>query len=723
MSLDRMSQAVRLHKDGHLDEAGALYAAILQQDPVNLDALHCAGVLLLQTGALEDAAVLFVRAVEVQPDNAPVLCNLGLALMRLGRDDEAADALTRSVTLASEEAKSRVLLGSLLVKQGRLHEAEPHLNKAVALAPGDEDARTAWENFHTLQRHLKQQQGERVLLLPEDLYRDRPLPFKMAILGACIAEHLVTACQRHGYVADHYLMRCPKNDPVPQVRWGNYDVVVVHLALRFLILQLHERLDYFLVNHISDEEYDRVLSEAKALIERRIADVNEAVGDEAQIFYLSFVETPSTHQGILLNNRRKSLYHFIRSLNDSMAGMLENRRNAHYIELNDLVRYHGDAAVTDTYEYHSTHAFITHQRGYDSVFKRIVHAMSVLRAEAPIKLIVTDLDNTLWDGVLADMDEVNPERLWGRPPLGYGEALLEFRRRGGLLAISSKNDYEPTVEGFRKLWGKQLRIEDFCSIKINWEPKSKAIREILQETNILPQNVLFIDDNPREIEEVTRVFPEIRTLSGDKITAWRHVILYSPQTQVARISDESATRTEMIQAKRERDHLAEQMDRDAYLRSLELTIQFDDITTADHPKFARAAELINKTNQFNTTGKRWSEADFGTYFSAGGRLMIASVSDRFTDNGLIAVAALKEHEMSQMVVSCRVFGLGVEDALVHRIQASRAGVPLFIPFVATGKNKTCELFLEQSVFSKDEAGFSLARPIGHPDWVRVVAAA
>ncbi|NLP61668.1 HAD-IIIC family phosphatase [Paraburkholderia sacchari] len=569
-------------------------------------------------------------------------------------------------------------------------------------------------------KESKEAQGQ-VHLLPDELYRGPASKLSVAVLGTCLAEGFVNAAVKGGHKADHYLMQSRAEDSVPQADWSQYDAVVVHLTLRQLSWSVSGRPDLFHTSHMTDGEYASALAVIKAQIQRMIGNINAAVGSAAPVFYFSFIEPPAAYQGVLLNNRRKSLHHFVRTLNDDLATMLEELPNAHYIEVNDLVRYHGDSVVSDAYQVHFTHAGVPDSREADqiyySIMKRVVHAMSILRAEAPIKLIVTDLDNTLWTGILAEMDEIVPHEHYEGWPLGYAEALLEFKRRGGLLAISSKNDHEPTIDRFGKVWGTRLKIEDFCSVKINWEPKSKAIQEIMQETNLLPGNILFIDDNPREIEEVTRALPGVRALTGEP-RMWRNVILYSPHTQVARISAESATRTEMIQAKQQRDELAEQMDRDSYLRSLELTVRFDEIGSIDHAKFARASELINKTNQFNTTGRRWSQADFETHLSQGGELIAASVADKFSDNGLVAVAAVKGRELIQMVMSCRVFGLGVENALVHKVQLMTSGEPLSVLFVSTGKNKACEAFLSHASFETDGDSVMLKRFIEHPAWIR-----
>jgi FkbH-like protein len=474
---------------------------------------------------------------------------------------------------------------------------------------------------------------------------------------------------------------------------------------------------------MTDEDYARMLESVQENLRIIVDKINLAVDGQAPVFYLSFIEPPCSYQGTLLNNRRKSLYHTVRAMNDGLAGMLEDHPNAHYIEVNDLIRYFGDVKVTDAYLVQFTHAGLSglaDQYQFPvALVKRITHAVMILRAQAPVKLIITDLDNTLWKGVLAEVDQIVPHEHSEGWPLGYVESLLEFKRRGGLLAIASKNDEGPTLERFRAVWGSRMDLASFCSIKINWEPKSKNIQEILRETNLLPANALFIDDSPREIEEVRRVHPDLRVLTGEP-THWRNVILYSPHTQVARISSESSVRTETIQAKQQRDKMAEQMDRDSYLRSLDIRAKVIEIKGASHPKYARAAELINKTNQFNTTGKRWSEAEFGALFKAGGRIVALSATDRFGDNGLVAAAIVRGTASVQVVMSCRVFGLGLETALLSSVVGGILGSDhgfATASFQATGKNNTCATYFKDHGFLEDGEGWRTDRIPGSPDWI------
>lgn len=229
---------------------------------------------------------------------------------------------------------------------------------------------------------------------------------------------------------------------------------------------------------------------------------------------------------------------------------------------------------------------------------------------------------------------------------------MVYKKRGGLLAVCSKNDENLIKEKFNH-WvggGGGIVLSDFASIKINFDPKSKNISEILSEVNLLPENALFIDDNPREIDEVRSVFPTMRMLSKGYL-GWRELILSSPATQVAYITRESENRTEKIHAKIQRDAEERTMSRDDWLRALELRCETAKIDSTDHPNFSRAFELLNKTNQFNTTGKRWSIGEIQELFAQGGSMIALFVQDKHVDNGLVGLALIRGDEYVQAVLS------------------------------------------------------------------------
>jgi FkbH-like protein len=294
-----------------------------------------------------------------------------------------------------------------------------------------------------------------------------------------------------------------------------------------------------------------------------------------------------------------------------------------------------------------------------------------------------------------------------------------------LLALASKNDPAVVTSIWNELYGKLFPLSNFVSTKFSWSTKVESVAEILKETNLLPGNCLFVDDNPVERERIAAAFPEIKIIHGP-IYTWRRILLWAQELQVPYLTTESSERTESIQRMIERETLKSHLDEKDYLRDLNVMVRLDYITENVHRSFPRAFELINKTNQFNTTGKRWTEQELGDYFASGGTLIAAHVSDRLTNYGLTAVMMVRANECSQIVMSCRVFGLGVERQLLREALSSESANG--VAFRDTGKNRLCRTFLArlQLLVPAEQVDETMLIPIPHgyrlPDDVSAMAA-
>ncbi|MDD3761030.1 MAG: HAD-IIIC family phosphatase [Acidithiobacillus sp.] len=520
----------------------------------------------------------------------------------------------------------------------------------------------------------------------------------LLLLGTCAAESL--ARNLPTVRADHLLYQSNRFEKPVITDVSAYNGVMVSLTLRSILGQVAQKVygvwDELLI--FRDVSTQNILGYSCEIIDELLSNISGSI-ESVPIFILSFVEPFPTESGVFHARSSRGLYRIVRELNDYLSEKCNGEQNLWFCELNDLLRRHGDWNFYDGYwEYfsHSGLRSVAHPFFF-SLYQRISVMLDSLDKDKhqPVKAIITDLDNTLWKGVLAEMDEVVPGDHTEGWPIGYAEALLTCKRRGIVLAICSKNDDAQTRVNFDKVWYGRLRLDDFASIRINWRPKSENIREILAELNILPEHALFIDDNPLEIAEVQRAFPQMRTLSGDP-HRWRMELIYGVPTQVPRLSEEAARRTELLQAKVQREQMAATAtDREGYLRDLQLRAEIRSITV-DDKSFDRALELINRTNQFNTTGQRWTAAELRQFQEAGGRLWILRAADRFAEHGIVGVALLQSGRLRQMVLSCRVFGLGLEDTFLAQIVAENPSPEaLRADWQDTGRNATARQFLER----------------------------
>jgi FkbH-like protein len=390
--------------------------------------------------------------------------------------------------------------------------------------------------------------------------------------------------------------------------------------------------------------------------------------------------------------------YFVSRLNEYLEKLVRRNSNAYVLDLDRLAasvgrRYAQDDAVaiishngilgggapgTSRIEpiapFAEHYEQLWHNALPDLVRAELLAMYRTLRQIDPVKVVVVDLDDTLWHGVSGDMTEIDGGMLEGWP-IGLAEALMYLKKRGILLAIASKNEASRIREIWPRIFGNGLRLEDFAAVRINWQPKTENMKDILEGMNLLPRNAVFIDDNPAEREAMRREFPDLRIL-GRHPYYLKRILLWSPETQVAVITAESGRRTEMIQAQFARETQRKTVSREQFLRDAELRIATLPIDGAAHERFARVFELINKTNQFNTTGRRWKLEECEEFFRCGGRMLAFEVTDRFTFYGLVGVVLFRSRHIEQWVMSCRVLGYQVENAVMARVVAAmRAGEP------------------------------------------------
>lgn len=308
------------------------------------------------------------------------------------------------------------------------------------------------------------------------------------------------------------------------------------------------------------------------------------------------------------------------------------------------------------------------------------------------KCLVMDLDNTLWGGVIGD-DGLHNLILGRDHPVG--EAFLDFQRyvkdlhrRGILLAVCSKNDLENAKQGFSHP-DSILRLEDFSAFKANWNPKPENLREIAAELNIGLDSMVFVDDNPAERAFVAEELPEVAVPDvGSDVSVFAEVLehegYFEPHTLVHDDLNRAAFYTSNAQRKASE---ASFRDYGEFLSALEMTA---DIGPFQPVYLERISQLINKTNQFNLTTRRYTAAEVeaiaqnSTFITLYGRL-----SDRFGDNGLVSVLIGQvlgdTVQIDLWLMSCRVLNREMEfamfDALVQQCQMRgiRKIVGIYIP--------------------------------------------
>jgi FkbH-like protein len=576
---------------------------------------------------------------------------------------------------------------------------------------------------------------------------------KVLWVGPCHIEALSVFGAHVACEGEHLLFTSLPHEAA-EFSGAGYDAIVVGLNLSQLLTAIPAGGRPYLA-HLHPDWTEAMAGECLALcgglIEKFIRHFI-ARAEGAPLFVTSILEPSFDYMGLL--NKDFGPTHirtFVRNLNEIILRAVQNETGCYFLDLNEIASSVGTFHLRDDIHLFSARAsfvaegdveydieagrvvppvapnsiYDIHNRWRmtcEVIWDRILDGLKIIRQIETVKLIILDLDDTLWRGVAAEGDHDTYFRTiaW---PTGFVEALLYFKRRGGLLAICSKNDEAPTRERFAAIWRDLIRLEDFVSVKINWLPKSENVAQILDETNILPGNVVFVDDNPREVDEVRARFPAVRGL-GFQHYDWRRIVLQAPEMQVAAVTGESRERTQLVRARIDREQASEGVDRRTWLKSLDLKQKIVAIRSTRDPGFARAFELINKTNQFNTTGQRWTQAEFEAFFSRGGLCLTSALRDKTVDNGVIGVLLLCGAEILQAVLSCRVFGLGAELAMgaVATELALKSAPTAFATIVNTDKNLASrDYYVKLGYWPRAEAKgiFEVGTAPLKPDWVEV----
>jgi FkbH-like protein len=292
------------------------------------------------------------------------------------------------------------------------------------------------------------------------------------------------------------------------------------------------------------------------------------------------------------------------------------------------------------------------------------------------KALFVDFDNTLWNGVMADGPVVHNYE---------GQELLkELRRAGVLLVALSKND--PANIRWDEM---RLEPDDFVLHKISWRPKPEGVAEAIHELDLGANAFLLLDDNPAERALVEENVPGVRALDPADPFAWRTLSrwLKSPSTKQ---TPEALKRTEIYrEAADRRRALSGGLDYGAMLASLELVATIREATGAD---LERLLELVQRTNQFNTTTRRHSRSELVAMLaSADHRVVVAGLRDRFGDLGVVGVVLIdRSHpgvaDIDTFVMSCRAMGFGLEYLLLNELTSGHPDLEWTGRFIQTDRN-------------------------------------
>ena len=340
----------------------------------------------------------------------------------------------------------------------------------------------------------------------------------------------------------------------------------------------------------------------------------------------------------------------------------------------------------------------------DSIFNVINNFFNIKK-----KLIICDLDNTLWGGILGD-DGIEKIILGGHSAKGeaykdFQKYLLHLKNNGILLALCSKNEKKIAINAITNHPEMILRLKDFVSVKINWVDKAENIKEILNDLNLNQEDVIFIDDSPSERGRVKSVFHKMLVLDLPTNPVLFPIIIKKLDCFNFDLTKEDKKRTIMykqnsLREKNKIDFIKENSYQN-WLDSLKIEVHIDMYSSINS---TRILQLINKTNQMNISTNRYTPKDWDLLTSNSSvKIYSFKVRDKFGDYGLVGVLIIKKISnylhIIDFILSCRVFGKNIEHTMLNfvnyicNIEKKEKYTTLF---KKTNKNKPTLDFLNQS---------------------------
>ena len=440
-----------------------------------------------------------------------------------------------------------------------------------------------------------------------------------------------------------------------------------------------------------DEAWEALSANVLARIESTLSIFRDRSNGPALVASFSM---PEPRIGPIFDaNLPGSLTYKLQALNRALLERVSQRAACHVWDYAGLVSAAGSARWTDPRLWALSRTPVS--AANQPVLAR--HLTRTLRGalRPAAKCLVLDLDNTLWGGVIGD-DGVTGIQLGdehpGRAFKELQRAALGLRDRGILLAICSKNDPAVVHDALANHPEMLLKLKDFAATRINWSPKSQNLREIAKELNIGLDSLVFFDDNPVERAEVMEGAPEVQVVDVPVDPAlYVRTLCDVAAFDAPSLTAEDRLRAQSYQAQIERrESEAHAGSLDEFLPSLQMEVA---IGSWNAMTAQRIAQLVIKTNQFNTTTRRVSEAELAALHEGGLGVYWLRLTDRYGDMGLIAVAVLTKDGTDAVihtfVLSCRAANRAMEQTLVaYLAKKARDGgcTRLIGEFIPTPKN-------------------------------------
>jgi len=461
--------------------------------------------------------------------------------------------------------------------------------------------------------------------------------------------------------------------------------------------------------------YDVSESDRKEFVDNKVKELSTLINfftekSNSKLIVTNFVPPTHSPHGIFESKTDYGLQEMIIDFNQKLLTEFKNNPLVFIFDFNGFVTNFGQENIFDYRQYYLGDVRIS----LEKIPYLANHLMGFIKPILGLnkKCIVLDLDNTLWGGIVGE-DGFNGIKLSHNNPIGksfieFQKHLLSLHKRGIILAVNSKNNFDDAMKIIREHPNMILREENFTCLKINWNDKVTNLKEISQEINIGLDSIVFFDDDKINRDFVRSVIPEVMTVEmSDDPSQYVPMLLELTDFNVTKITAEDKQRGKMYLEQKQRVELQKTTtDLHEYLKKLNIKLF---IKNADEFSIPRISQLTLKTNQFNLTTKRYQEEDVKNFSNNDKKIVgCVRVEDKFGDNGITGVFIVDKENNNEWIIdtfllSCRVIGRGIEGGIMNHIisLAKKENVnKITANFIPTKKNQPTENFLPSFGFEK-----------------------
>jgi FkbH-like protein len=341
--------------------------------------------------------------------------------------------------------------------------------------------------------------------------------------------------------------------------------------------------------------------------------------------------------------------------------------------------------------------------GFESIARELSNLLNTYKHGSK-KVLVLDMDNTLWGGIIGEEEIKLSNDGVGKIYLDFQKKIKQLKGLGVLLVACSKNNYNDGIKGLEHI-NSILTEDDFIIKKINWNNKASNIEEIAKELNLGYESLVFIDDSPMERSHVKEVIPNIIVPEFPKdiysINSWFLGVVGDFFSKIS-LTTEDLNKEEQYLAKRQRDFAIKKTSYEDFLKTLNIEIEFQ-INNNEH--IARYAQMTQKTNQFNLTTKRYNIAEMRSFVESSFYDVISvNYKDKYANEGvtgLVIVNILDKYvEIDSFLLSCRILKRGVESSIFSKLSKLYFDKDIVGVYVETEKNRQTKKLYETHGFKK-----------------------